>query len=199
MFFKKKEVEPEIIPLSEKEIKDIKEALSKKEVNYNVTIKDLNIGELCPQAFNHGVINIVDGKHALFLRDSVNSDQYITFKKSKGGRFNKDVLNYLRDKPTGKYLLIEGKDDKKIVRLIDDEDILLYQTLKLINGIAKDKPYMLLKKLELNDPLFSTSRYIKEKTDDVIEDENVMSISPQVSVEEEESAHTTSSVSLFDE
>lgn len=198
MFFKKKEIEPEIIPLTDVEIKTLKTKLNEKEVS-NLSIKDLNIEDIIPQSFRQGIINVLDGNHVLFLNETIDGEKFKTFRKSKAGRFNEDVLNFTRNKSHGKYLLIENKSKKEIVRLIDDEEILLYQTLKLINGIIKDKPYMTLRKLEASDKLTNSKRYIKEKNDDLhilSDSELIPSLSPEL--EEDHESHVTS-VSLFNE
>lgn len=198
MFFKKKEVEPEIIPLTETEIKTLKLKLAEKE-DSNLSVKDLNLGEILPQSFKQGVINLIDGKHTLFLNENIDSDKFKTFRKSKAGRFNEDVLNFTRNKDHGKYLLLENKERREIVRLIEDEEILLYQTLKLINGIIKDKPYMTLRKLEPSEKLTNSKRYIKEKNDvapPTSESEFIPPPSP--ALEDDHEVHATS-VSLFNE
>lgn len=198
MFFKKKEVEPEIIPLSEKEIKTLKAKLSEKEI-VNLSVKDLEMKDIIPQSFPHGIVNIIDDRHVLYLSENVDTDKFKTFRKSKGGRYNEDVLNYSRQKEHGQYLLIEGKGERKIVRLIEDADILLYQTLKLINGIIKDKPYMTLRTLDPSEKLTSSKRYIKEKTSEtLIESDAVFAPQPSPTIEEDHEVNSTS-VSLFNE
>lgn len=199
MFFKKKVEEPEIIPLTNEEISGIKEKLVQSE-SAILSVTDLTIDEICPQPFTHGVINILDGIHTLFIYPTVNSDQYKTFRKSRGGRFNADVLDFTRGKETGRYVLIKNKTTKKIVRLIDDKDILLYKTLKLINGIIKDKPYMLVREMKLHESLVSTKKYIKENKEEYFEDDiDSMSIQPViVKSEDDDHEHNATSVSLFD-
>lgn len=198
MFFKKKEVEPEIIPLTETEIKILKLKLTEKE-DSNLSVKDLSMEQIIPQSFKQGVINLIDGKHTLFLAENIDGDKFKTFRKSKAGRFNEDVLNFSRDKDHGKYLLIENKEKREIVRLIEDDEILLYQTLKLINGIIKDKPYMSIRELGPSDKLTNSKRYIKEKNDEIpITSESEFIPPPSPTLEDDHEVHATS-VSLFNE
>jgi len=126
--------------------------------------------------------------------------KFKTFRKSNGGVFNRDVLAYKRGKEYGKYVLIEGNRERKIVRLIEDEELLLFQTLRLVKGIVKDKPYMLLRKLGEKEKLTSSGRYIeKENSEHDIEVEPMV-ITPQVIAGDDEDIDiTTTSVSLFDE
>lgn len=197
--FQKKVIIPEPTPLSEKEIKNLKEKLNEKEDLVDLKIKDIKINELIPQSFNGTIVSVIDHRHALYLQDGMDGAKFKTFRKSSGGIFSKDVLNYTRNKKHGKYVLIEGNGERKIVRLIKDEEILLFQTRRLINGIVKDTPYMILKKLKENEKYVSTSRYIKEKDreNETVEEE-VIIIIPSPKIEDDHETNTTS-ISLFDE
>lgn len=192
MFYRKKQ--EEIIPLTDNEIKKLKDGLVENE---NLSVTDLDIKDLVPQSFDQGVVNIIKDSHMLFLHDNIDMDKFRTFKKSKGGRFNQDVLDYTRNKDHGKYLLIKTNNKKTIVRLIEDEDILLYKTLKLIDGIIKDKPYMLFKTLDESDTLISSMRYIKEINEDVLIDSESIPL-PSTELEDVNESRPTS-ISLFDE
>ena len=201
MFQKKKEEIEEPIPLTIDDIQKIKDKLSEKDKNEDIEIKikDLKIKDLLPQSFGEVVITLIKNKHVIIFSDTINGDKYRTIRKSKGGIFSKDSLAYNRKKYHGKYLLIEGNGERKIVRLIEDEELLLFQTLKLIHGIIKDKPYMLLKRLEENENLISNREYIKKnsETEEIIEE--VMNINPTSIDIEDDHEFIVSSVSLFDE
>ena len=204
MFQKKKEVLPEPEPLTESDIKKLKEKLTAKDIHKNeeeeLVIKDLGITDLIPQAFKEITITLEGGSHCVNMADGMNQDKYKTFRKSKGGIFSRDALAYTRGKEYGKYLLIEGNGDRKVVRIIEDEELLLFQTLKLINGIIKDKPYMLLKNLEEGQELTGTTEYIKKNSEqeDLIEEE-IMVYTPTSIELEDDHESVGSSVSLFDE
>jgi len=201
MFQKKKEVIPEPEPLTEDDILKLKAKLKAKEKEAEeLKIKDLNIEDLVPQNFGEIAVNIEDGRHCIMMKDTMHQDKYKTFRKSKGGMFSRDSLAYSRGKNHGKYLLIEGNGERKIIRLIDDEELLLFQTLKLIHGILKDKPYMLLKNLEEDQKIIGFTEYIKKNSEhDEIMEQEVMNINPTSVEIDDDHESIGSSVSLFDD
>lgn len=173
--------------------------MTEKENLENLNIKDLEIKDLIPQSFNGTVVSVVNGLQTLYLPIGMDGPKFKTFRKSRGGIFSKDVLEYNRGKECGKYVLIEGNGERKVVRIIEDEEMLLFQSLRLIKGIVKDKPYMLLRNLAQNEKLTSAGRYIdKENSDYEIEVEEMI-VTPQVKAVEEDHDATTTSISLFDE
>ena len=125
--------------------------MTEKEKLDNLDIKDLDIKDLIPQSFNGTIVTVMNDKHTIQLPDGMDGPKFKTFRKSNGGVFNRDVLAWKRGKEHGKYVSIEGHGERKIVRLIEDDEMLLFQTLKLIKGIVKDKPYMLVRNLEPGD------------------------------------------------
>jgi len=199
MFQKKKIIEPEPLPLTTKEIKNLKSKLSEKENLSNLSIKDLTIDKIIPQRIKDVVILKMDGYHTLGLPMGMDYAKFKTWRKSNGGVFNRDVLNYLRGKPYGKYVLVEGKGERKIIRIIEDDELYVFKFLRLANGIIKDKPYMLLKNLSTDEKLTNTQRYIKENSEHK-KDVEKMVIDPKVIAElENDHKSTNSSVSLFDD
>ena len=129
-----------------------------------ITIKDIEIGELIPNVYEDVIINIKNGTHVLDIPSEMGGIAFTNWTKTRGGMFNKDVLRWKRGKKHAKYVLIEGDGLVSVVRLIDEEDKLLFETLKLIDGKLKDKPYMLLKTVAAGQRLTSTERYIKQNT-----------------------------------
>lgn len=197
--FKKKIQQEKIKVLSQKDITEIKNKLSEKEDLSNLKIKDLNIKDIIPQSFKGAVVNMENNRVVLYANDDFTGDKFKTFKKSAGGRFFNDILNFNRGKQTGKYLLVEGKNERKIIRLIEDDEMTMFQSLRLINGIIKDKPFMLLRNLDENEKLTNSVKYI-EKNRDNAEIEEVMNMhSPFELMEETDDETNISSVSLFDE
>lgn len=180
------------------EIKTIKDKLTEKENLKNLDIKDLDIKDLLPQTFNGTSITIMDGRHTLFVANTMDGAKFKTFKKTIGGIFNQDVLSYSRKKESGKYVLIEGNGARKIVRLIEDEELLLFKTLRLIKGIVKDKPYMLLRSLGPKDRLNGGGKYIEKENSEIEIEPEEMIIAPHPKIEEEDHDSKSSSVSLFD-
>jgi hypothetical protein len=186
--------------LTEKEIKSLKKKLTDKETDVDaINVKDLKLSEIIPQSYNGTIITIMDGYHTLYLPDGMEKGKFKTFRKSVGGIFSEDVLNYSRGKEHGNYVLIEKKGERKIVRLIEDEELTTFKHLRLIKGILKDKPYMVLRSLGENDKLTSNERYIKENSEN-LETEEVMVVNPQVIATDDDDHETNgTSVSLFDE
>lgn len=199
--FQKKVKEEEPTPLTEKEIQDLKKKLTSKEADIDaLNVKDLEISDIIPQVYNDVIITIdPDGYQTLHLPYGMDKNKFRTFRKSAGGVFSRDVLDYSRNKDHGKYVLIEKKGERKIVRLIEDEELTLFKSLRLVKGIVKDKPYMILRNLEENDKLTNSVRYIKENSEHE-EGEEVINVAPQVTAkDDDEYDSNTSSVSLFDE
>ena len=196
MYGKKKEPE-EIIALTPAEIKKINKSYKNLDVNY--IIKDLSLEKLIPQLFDDAAVTIINNHHMLFLNIDMSGDKYKTFKKSIGGIFSKDLLNFSRNKLHGKYILIEGEGKRIVARLIENEEVLLFQTYHLIHGLIKDKPYMQLKKLHQGEKLSNSGRYIKQRNSEHESVKDDVKINPQVKAVDEDNKFDTISVSLFDE
>jgi len=197
---KKKEVEPE--QLSEKDIKNLKEKLvkdKKTEQTDDLSIKDLKISELLPQNYNNVIVTIFEGYHTLQLPSDMEKGKFKTWRKSAGGMFGRDVLAFSRGKKHGKYLLLKGKGERKIVRLIEDDELYLFKHLRLVKGIVKDKPYMLLRNLTDDEKLTGTVRYIKQNSEHEKLDETISVEPPLIEKDENDYDSPATSVSLFDE
>ena len=194
---KKKEVEP--TPLSDNDIKKLKTSLDDLHELKTIGIKDLDLGSLVPQAFEYVVVGHKDEKHTLFLDSHVTGEDLKKFRKTRGGVFNRDYLSYLRGKPHGKYVLItehSDHDEKMIVRLIEDEELHIFEDYKLVDGIIKDKPYMVLKILE-NGKKLTSYEYIEKENRFHEDADNITEIDEEL--EETSEDDGPSSVSLFDE
>lgn len=136
----------------------------------NYTLRNLEISEICPNFVDGVVISIEEGKRRLDLPSSMSSDVFRKWLGGKGGVFSQDVSHFLKGKPTAKYILMEGEGERTILRLIEEEEFLAFETRKLVNGKVKDKAYMLLRNLQEGDSLTTSSRYIVE-TPEIIESE----------------------------
>lgn len=188
-----------VTPFTEKEIKALKEKLTTKEDLSDLKVKDLKMADIIPQSLNGVIITKLDGYHTLMLPDFMDQGKFKTWLKSSAGMFSKDALNYLRGKEHGKYVLIEGNGERKIVRLIEDDELHLFKSLRLVKGIVKDKPFMTVRDLDENDKLTSNKRYIKENSE-IVELEETMAVNPQpLPGVEDDHESLGSSVSLFDE
>jgi len=155
--------------------------------------------DIIPQSLNGVIIAKLDGYHTLVMPDGMDQGKFKTWLKSSAGVFSKDALNFLRGKEHGKYVLIEGKGERKIARLIEDDELHLFKSLRLVKGIVKDKPFMTVRDLHENDKLTSSERYIKENSE-IVEPAETMVIDPQPSTGVEDDHESLgNSVSLFDE
>lgn len=128
-----------------------------------ITVKNIDIKKLIPNVYDDVIIDIRNGKHVLDIPSEMGGISFNNWVKTRGGMFNKDVLKWKRNKPHAQYVLIEGAGLVSIARLINEEELLLFETLKLVDGKLKDKPYMLFKTLTIGTKLTTTERYIKEK------------------------------------
>jgi hypothetical protein len=161
----------------------------------NDTVTDLKIECLIPNVIDNIIVTIFEDHHTLALPMSVNGQYFRAWNKSKGGVFSKDVLNFSLDLPHGKYVLIKGFTMNCVARLISEEEELQFTALKLVDGKIKDRPYMILKKLEEGEKLSSTQRYINEK--DMEPEDNIYVHASQESIHDDDVDHHVGSISLF--
>jgi hypothetical protein len=166
----------------------------KPEEDSNYKIRDLKITELVPNNVDY-LVSIVDGHHLVVFPTAITGQQFQTWKKSRGGIFSKDVLNYTLKKEHGNYILVKGEDKYFIARLISDDELLKFEALNLIDGKIKDKPYMILKHLEEEDNLTSTRINVFEKTEEEMEFA-YSSPNPEPTIDDEADYHGNS-ISLF--
>lgn len=169
-----------------KKIKNITE----EELNYN--IKDLKIEEIYPNSIDNVIVNIINGESITLLPSNMSSDNFRKWVKGRGGIFKKDITKFSKGKPTGRYILIEGKEERKIVRLIEDDEIKLFESQGLIDGKIKDKPYMLIRSLKPEQNLTSLDRYINDIPDIIEEPEEETNETPEnmpPRIEEDSESH----------
>ena len=116
-------------------------------------IKDLTT--LVPNVFENVIIYIRDGKHVLDLPTNMIGDMFRKWKKTRGGIFSRDLLRFLRGKDNaGKYVLIEKDGYRTVARLIEEEEeLLMFKSLKLVDGNLKDVPYMILRTVPMGEKL----------------------------------------------
>jgi hypothetical protein len=107
------------------------------------------------------------------------------------------VLNFTFKQPHGKYILIKSKGLNCVARVITEEEELQFRTMKLVDGQIKDRPYMILKKLENGEKLSSTQRYINEK--DIEHEESTIIPASRTASQDDDSDHHVGSISLFTE
>lgn len=166
-----------------------------EEVNTN-TVSDIDFSEIVPNVIDTFLVTIYEGHHTIFLPSQANNTQLRNWYKGKGGVYSRDVLNYSRNKPTGKYIRIKGKSLNCIARLISEEEVSNFKTLKLIDGTIKDRPYMILKSFENDVKLTSTIRYDDK---DIMPETDVYIATQSKVTLEDDFDHHTGSISLFTE
>jgi hypothetical protein len=135
---------------------------NQKEQILNYTIRDLKMEEICPNSIDNVILSIVDGVPIVDLPNNMPSDTFKRWLKGKGGVFSKDLKKYCKGNPCGKYILMEGGKDRSIIRIIDDNEIEIFESFNLVDGKVKDKPFMTLRVLSEGQDLKSTDRHIDE-------------------------------------
>lgn len=163
--------------------------------NDNYNVKDLSIEELIPNTFDNCIVTVFEGHHTLDMPPTMNGLVFSNWMKTKAGIFSKDVHRFMHNKPSGKYVLYEGYGKKFAARLINEDELLLFESLKLVDGHLKDVPYMILKDLKDDESFTNVKRYIQVSPDD-IQDDVVMTNNPLC---EDEETITYNSLSLFSE
>jgi hypothetical protein len=139
----------------------------------NYTLRTLEINEICPNFIDGVVISIEEGKRRLDLPPSMSSDIFKKWLDGKGGIFSQDISNFLKKRPSGTYILMEGEGERTILRLIDEEEFIAFETRNLINGKVKDKPYMTLKTLKKEESLTTSSRYVDVEISEGVDPESI--------------------------
>lgn len=128
----------------------------------NYTIHDLSIREICPNCIECVIISIADNQYLMDIPSNMVGESFKRWLQGAGGIFKKDVSQFLKGKTCGKYILMEGNDERSILRLIEEEELLEFETKRLVHGRVKDKPYMTLRNLGPEQNLTNNLRYIVE-------------------------------------
>ncbi len=160
----------------------------------NYTLRTLEINEICPNFVDGVVISIEEGKRRLDLPSNMSSDVFKKWLGGKGGVFSQDISNFLKKKPAGIYILMEGEGERTIIRLVEDEELVAFDSRKLVDGKVKDKAYMTLRTLKEEESLTTSSRYIEE-TPEVLE--LVLESEPLNIPHQEDEDSLTQSMQLF--
>jgi len=163
----------------------------------NDTITDIKIEQLIPNVIENFIVTIFEGHQTVALPMNITGTEFRAWYKRKGGVFAKDVLQFSLKKPHGKYVLIKGQTLNCVARLITEEEELQFKTMKLVDGQIKDRPYMILKKLEEGEKLSSTQRYINEN--DIEPEDNLFVGTSPVTSQDDDADHHVGSISLFTE
>jgi len=161
------------------------------------SVTDLNLNQIVPNNIDNVILTISNNKCEMILPKSMSGNDFKRWKNNRGGIFSRDLINFTLNKPYGKYLLIEGNKEKAIIRLIEDDELDRFETLKLVDGVIKDKSYMILRHMNNQDSLIKTDIYIEQGIEEA---EVPKIIIPDItSIPEDSDNHIPSeSISLFD-
>ena len=162
----------------------------------NDIITDINITQLIPSVIDNIVVTMLENFHTIILPLGLNKLMFRNWYKGRGGVFSKDIVKYSQGKTPGNYILIKNANINCIARIILEEEIELFRSLKLIDGQIKDRPYMILKHLEEGETLNGAQKYLNEVS--LIHEESEV-IYTTIQHEEDNFEHHTGSISLFSE
>lgn len=173
---------------------------SLEEIIENYSIKDLNIPEIVPNYIDNYLIYIdEDGHHTLHLPLNEVGTQFKNWKKSRGGIFSNDVLNFCIKKSHGKYIQIKGNGINFIARLVSESEEDLFKSLKLIDGKVKDIPYMILRNLDETESLTNIKSSITIN-DFITEPDETINITPlKINTQDDDFEPIIGSISLFND
>lgn len=159
----------------------------------NKVIKDINISKLIPNVYEGVIIDIQNGKHVLDIPYNMAGISFKNWTKTRGGIFNKDVLNFKKNKPHGSYVLIEENGMVSIVRIVEEDEKLIFKSLKLIDGRVNEKSYMLFKTVPVGQKLTTRERYVEEKEPYIEEPIEI------INVDDDHQQHMQHSIQLFED
>ncbi|NJO90821.1 MAG: hypothetical protein HC831_19030 [Chloroflexia bacterium] len=144
-------------------IKEIKKITAFQEDH---SISEIHVVDLIPTTMRGVRISDRNGEHYLQIPSNMDRIRWKNWINTPGGILSKDFLAWLREKEDkeAKYFLLQGETVNTVIRLLENDDDLLirYQSLGLINGKIKDSYYMHLMTLPVGESFHSGDRYIEE-------------------------------------
>ena len=171
---------------------------SEQESEIIYSVEDIDIKELIPNVIDNFVVAIVDDHHTVILPPNINGQQFTIWNKGRGGVFSRDVLKYSRGIKPGKYVIIKEANKKFIARVITEEELFQFKTLKLASGQVKDMAYMFLKEIHEGESFTSTRLNFNDNEEPHISgEEEFISANHEHEVQDEEFENRTGSISLF--
>ena len=149
----------------------------------NISISDINITDFLP--INLGEVIIwYDGKYQILdLPPFMDKPRFKIWRKTIGGVIANDVRDFARNKSKAKFLLIKEDEKKHICRIITEEELPGFESLKLISGQIKDVQYSIVKTLDIDANLKTPERSEIEMAD-IINVEDI-SVTPDEESEED--------------
>lgn len=140
----------------------------------NLHIKDIDVLELIPNVIDDVIIGNNNDHIEVFIPRDMTGDHYKKWINGKGGIFYKDINKAKLNKQHGKYILLEDDNKKIIARLIEDDELEFFNRIKLVDGKIKDKSYMIIRRMKIDENLTTTDRYIKENEEDIPSDVKII-------------------------
>jgi len=171
----------------------IKDNKSQEVDDNNLSIKDLNINEIVPNVVENVIIHVFDNRCQLNLPSNMTGFDFKKWKNGRGGIFSKDLNDFLFGKNDNQYVLLKSEKERKIIRLINDNENKIFEQLNLIDGKIKDKNYMVIRTLYNEEPLTKNNRYIEQNT----EETNIPIINISLNSNEDSENRDKDSISLF--
>jgi hypothetical protein len=162
-------------------------------------VKDLKIESLVPNNIDGVTIEIKEGRRETTLPPTMTGESFRSWKKRRGGIFYRDLFLFLTGQPHGKYIQAEGENLLYILRIIDDEELSLFETKHLVHGKIKDQNVMILKNMFETTETEADLGYIEEINQEETEEEDPMIQKINtITLSDEDEANSGRSVSLFD-
>lgn len=167
----------------------------------HLSIQDVTIDELIPININGVVVTREEEYQTIYLPPYTDGLTFKSWYRGRGGIIAKDILNQKYKRPTGKYIIIKGREIHCIARLVSDEEKSFFETHNLIDGKLKDKCYMILK--HLNEEINAKSKQIYINEEDIIENEPLIISGVQnggsLEITDDIDDYRGTSISLFNE
>lgn len=162
------------------------------------SVEDIDIKDLIPNVIDNFVVAILEDHHTVILPPNINGQQFTIWNKGRGGVFSRDVLKYSRGLNSGKYVIIKEANRKFIARIISEEELFQFKTLKLTSGQVKDTNYMFLKEINEGDSYTCTRLDFNDKEEmPTMSDEGFVLASHENETHDEEFENKGGSISLF--
>ena len=120
--------------------------------------------DLIPFVANNVVIHERNGEHVLDIPADMDGLKFRNWLKKPGGIFSRDFLSWIREKSEAKYFMLRSENMQSVIRLIDKEEVIHFNSLNLLHGKIKDSYYMHLKTVGIDQNIRGNERYIDESS-----------------------------------
>ncbi|MEG1142238.1 MAG: hypothetical protein RSE41_07325 [Clostridia bacterium] len=134
----------------------------------NYTVDNICISKLLPNVIdNNGIVVTENGdkKTAILLLSNDSTSMALrNWKLGRGGVFLRDAKSYCKGENNKNYRLLTSTSQKAIIRLINNEELPIFETLNLVDGVIGGKKYCLIKLLDVNGDTTSTFTSYAEKS-----------------------------------